>query len=948
MSYWADGSGASILPRKGPATHMLTRRLMLIICSVMMLGLLVVPNASADFSITAFDGFLAEGDGSASTQAGGHPYSYSTEFELSSSIDPSSGAIVADANPRDFEVRIPPGLIGDPTAAPTCTAAQMGDPGGGAPFNKCPIESQIGVAEIDFTLGGSEPTSARMPIYNVVPFPGEPATFAFTLLGYTTFLHPKVRTGEDYGVSVEISPASQATQFIGGKTIFWGVPGDPSHDAERGVFCLPAGNCAGSGAKSEAPVKAFLTNPSNCSAGPLPTRLRVDSWQEIGNYKEVSYLTHLSDGTPAGFTGCSRVPFDPSIRVETQSSRADSPTGLKLSLEIPQNSNPSDYAEAYLKRAIVTLPRGVTINPSAGTGLAGCARAQADLDSPHALGCPDASKIGSVEVETPLLGHPVKGAVYAAAQGDNPFGSLLAIYIGIDDPLSGVVVKLAGKVEADPVTGQLTTVVDESPQLPFSRFDLNFFSGPRSPLRTPSQCGTYTTTGTFSSWSAADPNNPTPAETVTSVSDFTIDSGPNGGPCPSGGFAPDLSAGTVSPVAGNYSPALIRVTRQDGSPELQTLDVKLPRGLIGKFAGIPYCPEAAIAAATARGGEGQGALELASPSCPAASQIGTVVVGAGSGPNPFYIDTGKAYLAGPYKGAPLSVVVITPAIAGPFDLGAVVVRSAIQVDPTTADATAVTDPLPTILHGIPLALRDVRLNLNRDQFVLNPTSCAEKAFSGTATALTGATAPLSERFQVGSCERLGFKPKLALRLKGGTKRSQYPALTAVLQAKKGDANISRTSVALPHSEFLAQEHINTICTRVQFAADNCPKGSVYGSAIAFSPLLDKPLKGPVYLRSSNHPLPDMVVALDGQFDIDLVGRIDSVNGGIRTNFDSIPDAPVTKFVLKMKGGAKSLLVNSRDICRTTNRATVKMKAQNGKSHNFAPALRPKCGKAKKK
>jgi hypothetical protein len=389
----------------------------------------------------------------------------------------------------------------------------------------------------------------------------------------------------------------------------------------------------------------------------------------------------------------------------------------------------------------------------------------------------------------------------------------------------------------------------------------------------------------------------------------------------------------------------MHLSRDDGTQPLSGLTVTLPKGLTGKLAGIPYCSDAALGSVS--GNEGTGAAQLASPTCPAASQLGTVSVGAGAGSNPLYVNTGKAYLAGPYKGAPLSMAIVTPAVAGPFDLGNVVVRTALRVDPESAVITAVSDPIPTILHGIPLDLRDVWVNLDRSGFTLNPTNCEELGFTGSASSPSGASAPLSARFQAVSCAALGFKPRLALSVKGGTKRGAYQRLKAVLNAKPGEANIGKVSVALPHSEFLAQEHIRTICTRVQFAADQCPAGSIYGQATAYTPLLEQPLSGPVYLRSSNNPLPDLVAALHGQIDIDLVGRIDSVKGGIRNTFESVPDAPVSKFVLEMKGGKKSLLVNSRNLCKSTNKATVNMTGQNGKAHDFRPVLKSSCKQGKK-
>jgi hypothetical protein len=532
---------------------------------------------------------------------------------------------------------------------------------------------------------------------------------------------------------------------------------------------------------------------------------------------------------------------------------------------------------------------------------------------------------------------PLKGSVYLAKQSENKFGSLLAIYMAINDAQTGLVIKLPGKIQADAQTGQVTASFDENPQLPFEDLRVDLFGGARAALITPSSCGTYTTRTELTPWSA-----PASGPPATPSDSFQITSGPNGQPCPKGGFNPKLSAGTANPVAGNFSPFLLKLSREDGTQILNGLNVTMPPGLTGRLKGIPYCPDSALAGIPTA--EGTGAAQLASPSCPAASQVGTVSVGAGAGPSPFYVNTGKAYLAGPYKGAPLSLAVVTPALAGPFDLGNVMVRAALQVNPETAQITAVSDPIPTILHGIPLDLRSVAVSIDRDRFTLNPTSCDPMSFSGSATSPAGAFAPLSDRFQVGSCERLGFKPKLALRFSGPTHRSSHPRLRATLQMPNGEANVRKATVTLPKTEFLENAHIQTICTRVQYRAQACPKQSIYGYAKAWSPLLDKPLQGPVYLKSSNHELPDLVASLDGQIHVDLAGRIDSVNKRIRNTFWAVPDAPVSKFVLTMKGGNKGLLVNNTELCKTTPRARVQFDAQNGKFHDSNPVVKTDCGK----
>ena len=524
-----------------------------------------------------------------------------------------------------------------------------------------------------------------------------------------------------------------------------------------------------------------------------------------------------------------------------------------------------------------------------------------------------------------------------AAPHDNPFDSLLAIYIAVDDPKSGVVVKLPGHVQADPQTGQLTATFDDNPQLPFEDFTLDFLGGPRAALATPQTCGDFTTTTDLKPWSENGDAHPSDS--------FAIDSGPSGSPCASPGGKPNrpaFSAGTVNPVAGAYSPFVLRLSREDGSQRLASVDTGLPPGLVGKLAGIPYCPEAAIAAAAAR----TGSAETTAPSCPAASRVGTVNVGAGAGPQPYFAQ-GAAYLAGPYKGAPLSLALVTPAVAGPYDLGTVVVRAALYVNPVTAQITAKSDPIPTILEGIPLDLRSVVLTADRPGFTLNPTNCEPMAVAGAAFSVLGQTALLSSRFQVGGCGRLGLKPRLYTRLFGGTKRGAHPKLRAVLMPRPGQANLARAAVTLPRSEFLDQANIRTVCTRVQFAANACPQGAIYGRAVAFTPLLDQPLSGPVYLRSSSHKLPDLVLDLHGQIEIEASARIDSKNKGIRTTFEAIPDAPLSKLVLYMKGGKKKgLLVNSRNICTKAYRATANLKGQNGRKKTLKPQL--KNGKCKKK
>ena len=515
-------------------------------------------------------------------------------------------------------------------------------------------------------------------------------------------------------------------------------------------------------------------------------------------------------------------------------------------------------------------------------------------------------------------------------------------------PRYGLSVRLIGDVAADPQTGQLTASFPNNPQVAFSAFRLQFNGGPKAPLTSPPTCGPNATTGSISGWSG---KAATPAP-----NSFTLTKAPGGGDCAktmaSRPFSPAFSAAPKSLAAAAFTPFSAQITRSDGQQELKGVDVTLPPGATAKLAGVPYCPGPSIAAAATR----SGAAEKAKSSCPDKSQIGIATIAAGSGTSPLQI-TGKAFLAGPYKGAPLSLVVITPGVAGPFDLGTVVVRVALFVNPETAQIHAVSDAIPDVFGGAKLDIRAINVNVNKDGFTLNGTNCSKQATAGSlkgggadpANPAAFSSFGVSSPVQLGNCDALGFKPTLNLRLFGAHKRAKHPKLRAVLKARPGDANITRASVGLPHALFLDQASLSQICTRVQFAASDCPKKSIYGFARAFSPLVDKPLEGPVYLRSSNNPLPDMVAHLEGQVTVDLVGRIDSFKGGIRTTFDRVPDVPVSKFVVTLPGGKHGLLVASQDLCKKPRvRAVIQLKGQNGKKANRRSKLRVPCGKKKQK
>jgi hypothetical protein len=881
-----------------------TRASLASIAAVLALAMAAAPAAQAAFSDY---GFASASASESSSQAGAHP-DVSLAFELktdpASETDPT-GLKEPYARTKDLTVELPPGLIGNPNSVPQCTTPQfvtftLGGQG-------CPQDSQVGVTFLHIYHFNGTLTE---PIFNMeTPSNDTVARLGFYAGTIPYFITAHVRSGSDYGLTATLQGLPAGEMVVGATTQLWGVPAAHSHDNLR---LTP--HEAFPEFKSESPPRAsglapspFMTNPTSCGT-PLGIVFRADSFQIPGQFASIG------TGFPET-TGCGKLGFEPSLSVTPTSREAASPTGLDANLTIPQNETVTGLATSQLRGANVTLPEGMTIASGAADGLQACSDQEVRLGEDVAAACPDASKIGTAEFDVPPLSRRLHGALY---QRTPVPGHLFRIWLVTDE--LGVHVKIAGEIHVDPATGQIESVFVDTPQVPVRELKLHFKAGSHGVLANPPACGAYRTHFEFAPWSG----NPS----VSGDTPMTIDEH-----CATGGFSPRLNAGTTSPSAGSFSPFALNLTRADGEQNVSGIEVSPPPGLLAKLAGVPVCP-----AARAETG-----------ACDSASQVGTTTVAAGPGPAPLWIpQPGKAptavYLAGPYKGAPYSLAVKVPAQAGPFDLGTVVTRAGIYVDSVTARVTVKSDPLPQILEGVPIYYRTIHVDVDRRDFTLNPTSCAPMSVDARVTSPAGASADPSARFQVGSCASLPFKPKLSLTLAGGTRRSAHPRLRAVLKAGKGEANIGRVSVALPHSEFLAQEHIRTICTRVQFAADACPAGSVYGHAKAVTPLLDQPLSGPVYLRSSSNPLPDLVVALQGPIDIDLAGRIDSINGGLRSTFAAVPDAPLTKFVLNMAGGKKGLLVNSRNLCGSPNRAVVKMDGQNGKVHDFRPVLRSGCGK----
>jgi hypothetical protein len=901
--------------------------------------------------------------------AGAHPNFGFTQFIIKHGPPPGEAPV---GELKTVRVDLPVGLSVNPGATPRCKRSQFES-------DTCPIGSEVGESLVTAAgpLGPIAPAEGvtQVPVYNVEPEQGEAARFGLKLAGNEVFLEGDVAWESDYheGFTIHVPEAlpSELGEVLGlltgqkglilkNRLAFDGRSGD-------GTFLTTPTTCFGPAYKDDWKEGE---SPGGSSGSIYSTFLRADSYGEPDpNFPDgSSFVESLippkseEEGPGTSPKGCATIPYKPGLAVDPGTEDVNSPAGADVTVTVPHLKDEDGQDSSHTKQATVTLPQGMGLNPSAANGLQTCTDAQFGKGTRNPVACPAQSVIGRARIESPPLDdqtnpqpeEALEGNVYVGQQlsRDPLSGDEYRIFIEAKSDRYGISVRLIGKVRADPQTGQLTTTVSDAPQVPFTSFDLTFDGGARAVLSSPPTCGPNQATTTMTPWSGNPPAHP--------ADSFSMTGAPGGGKCAKAlaerPFGPAFAAGPASTKAGAFSPVTVHIDRGDGQQELKGADVVLPPGMTGKLRGIPYCPESAIAAAATRAG----AEERASSSCPAGSQVGTAAVAAGTGTAPYKIE-GKVFLSGPYHGAPLSLAVVTPATAGPFDLGTVVVRVALFVDPETAQIRAVSDPIPHVFGGALLSIRSVDLKMDRPDFTLNPTSC--EPFATTGALLGGGGNPadpaafsafaVSAPFQAGGCESLGFKPKLFTKLIGDRKkmrRNGHPAFRAVLIARAGDANIKRAALTLPHSQFLDQNHIGTICTRVQLAAAACPARSIYGYARAQTPLLDDEVQGPVYLIASDHELPDLLADLHGQVNVRLRGVISSAKERLKTVFFPVPDVPVSKFTINMKGGKKGLLVNSRDLCLKPNRSVLNFKAQNGKQLKVKklPLRTPACRRAKKK
>jgi hypothetical protein len=843
------------------------------------------------------------------TQAAGHPPIGFTQFIVKHT---TAGPLEDPVGKlKDVRVDLPVGLSVNPQATPQCELATFE-----ANPLACPPNSVVGASIVTTSLAGIVAPPVTFQVYNLVPSQGEPALFGFSALGSNVYLKADVEWNGDYheGFTIAVPEAPLGAEILKNRLVFTGVAGNGT----------------------------FLTTPSTCHdpaeaafAHTYSTYLRADS-VEVPNASFPNGSTPFEAALPPGVkpTGCDLVPFKPGIAVTPETGRTDSPDGAAVEVTLPFEPL-QPLANSNVKTARTTLPVGMGLNPSAAEGLVACTDAQLGKGTRNPVACPAASKIGTVAVETPPLPPgSLTGDVFLGKQlsRDPESGEEYRIFVDAESARYGVSARLVGKVAANSRTGQLTTTLADNPQVPFSSFKLQFTGGARAPLTSPPTCGPN------ESVISADPYTGT--ATATASQTFTLSGAPGGGPCAKTlgerPFSPGFTAKSKSSKAGAYSPFSVHIARTDGQQELKIVDVTLPAGLSGKLKGIPYCAAKDISAAAERAGE----AEAKDPSCSAKSLVGVATIRAGTGSSPVQIK-GNAYLAGPYKGAPLSLAVITPAVTGPFDLGTVVVRVALFVDPDTVRIRPYSDPIPDVFGGAKLSIRSIDVNANKRNFTINPTSCGKLETAGTIKG--GGSDPTSEKafsvfpvvdaFQPSDCAALKFRPKLFTKVLGGrkaTRRVQFPKFRATLVGRDGNANLRQATVTLPKAVILEQNHIKTICTRPQLAAGACPRGSIYGHAAASSPLIGKQLRGPVYLVPSTHILPDLLVDLHGQVNVRLHGAVESVKGRLRTVFYSTPDVPVGKFVLTMNGGKRGLLVNTQKLCARKFSSVATLRSQNGK------------------
>ncbi len=933
---------------------------------------ITISSQPVPYGVEGYEMTAEEEGGAPTTQAGAHPFQLTTTFTLNQLEDTNPigndqgnefrPEVTTPAMAKDLSFQLPTGLIGNPQTIPQCTTAQFTEKSSNDKENLCPPDSAVGVASTivhePATVGT---TILTEPIFNLQPVPGEPARFGFVVEQANTpvFLDTSVRNGSDYGVTVHVNNITQTGELLSSIATFWGTPSDSRHDDQRGWGCIYRER----GGETQQPCvpaeerqpKPFLSLPTSCQRS-LGTSVQGNSWENPESFFEVTGAFEPS--LPLG--GCNRLQFTPQIKVTPDSEQAARPTGVDFDVHVPQeiNENAQGTASSNIRSLTVTLPEGVTVNPSSADGLGACGEGEVGylnakgpqeellfsptLPSPF---CPDAAKVGSVTIKVPALARPLEGGIYLATpapngEGEkNPFNSLIALYMVVKDPLSGVLVKLPGQVSLDQGTGQIQTSFQNTPDLNFEDAEVHLFDGPRAPLASPVHCGSYQVKASFTPWSATPP--------VSSTANLQVSSGPGGGPCPPAAlpFAPTLAAGATSNTAGSFASLSTSINREDANQQLSGVSLHMPPGLSGVLTGVTLCSNAAADA----------------NACPQNSLIGHSTVSAGFGPDPFAVTGGQVYLTESYEGAPFGLVIATPAIAGPFNLGTVLVRARVEVDPHSAALTVSTDEsgpyaIPHILDGIPLDLRHVNVTIDRPGFTFNPTSCSPQSIAGTISALEGAKAPVASPFQASACQSLKFAPKFSVSVSGKSTKVNGTSLAVKLAYPPGPlgtyANIAKVKVSLPKQLPSRLSTLNKACTSQTFEAnpEACPKESRVGTASVITPVLPVALTGTAFFVShAAEAFPDLTMVLKGYgITIDLVGHTQIKNGITTTTFAATPDVPFSSFQLNLPAQPYSALTTNTNICKAGTKLVMPTEfiAQNGAEvHQSTPIQIGGCAKA---
>ncbi len=908
---------------------------------------LLVNGSAVPFGVQAYELSPLNEGGTSATQAGSQPFQLTTTL-----VTNQTAARLPVALPKDLSFNLPAGLIGNPNAVTQCSevnfAALVDE------TNLCPSSTVVGVATVVAWEPVAKLVTKTVPVFNLVPAQGEPARFGFEVIGKIPIvIDTAVRSGRDYGVVATVRNATETAALLSSQVTLWGDPGDPRHNKSRGWECLAGGEFSKQAGKpcpatSAEPERPFLRNPTSCEVNPAAERVsssvEADSWAEPGNYVSSEYDWTGVSGEALGFAGCEALAFGPQINVAPESGgqathTAASPTGLTVKVKVPQQalSEPEKLAQADVRDSTVTLPQGVELSPSAANGLQACSQAGVGYEGPGQAGmldfssakasCPDASKLGIVHIKTPLLSHELEGAVYLATPapngeaGMNPFNSLVALYIVAEDPASGVLVKLAGEGHVDEGTLQVSTTFRNTPQVPFEELRLELFGGPRASLLTPAFCGGYGTEAAFTPWSGTGT-----VELSTPGEEFAVTSGAGGAGCPAGGLAfnPGFLAQSTSAQAGAFTGFDLELSRPDGDQALGSVTMHLPQGVAALLSSVELCSQARAAASA----------------CPPGSLVGEATALAGLGPEPYVQHGGEVYITGPYRGAPFGLEIVTPADAGPFNLGTVTVRSRLDVNPENASVTIVSDPLPTELRGIPLQLKRVLVDINRSDFEFNPTNCDRMNIEGTVTGSEGASAQVSSPFRVEDCASLPFAPTLSASADGhGSKADGTTFTVKVTSRGLGQANIQKVDLQLPKQLPSRLPTIQKACLASVFESNPaaCDEGSLIGTATIHTPVLKNPLTGPAYLVShGNAAFPDVEFVLQGEgISLVLDGKTQIKDGVTYSKFESAPDAPFTSFETVLPAGPHSALtanVAERkhfELCGETLEMPTTITGQNG-------------------